>query len=184
MLVATTFLIIYLFGVLHYFSRMTKSGIFFGKENHRTRKFVFLWPLEINPIELLCENLFRHYGDPGAIYFGYNGFKNFYNDLCKGKNRHKNATIKVFCFKVHMPSDHLLRSEYCKYMIVKKDKKLFYFASLIDSFDINSSFSRYELDECQPLVANQLKKDMHAIGVEQSDIDKLFLESGLTSSHH
>lgn len=70
--------------------------------------YAVLWPyhlfLKSNPIELISETFFKHYGDEGHYYLGTRGIKNFFNDLLRGKNRYKNFIIKTDIFEIHKNS--------------------------------------------------------------------------------
>ncbi|HSW69137.1 MAG TPA: hypothetical protein VLI69_03120 [Gammaproteobacteria bacterium] len=132
-------------------------------------KRVIYWPyylfFKTNPIVLLSELFFSHYGDKEHIYYGTTGLKNFFNDIFKGKNRYKNykifaTTISLCPSFTNKESDENSRTFYPKYagIILAKYSDTYLFKSILatDRKFAEPRISRFELDSCRKLTKEEV----------------------------
>lgn len=149
---------------------------------------VIYWPyylfVKTNPIVLFSELFFSRYGDPGHIYRGTTGLKNFLNDLFKGKNRYKN--FKIFTTTISLTSSFInkMKNEYPgknfpKYasVLMAKYSEGYLFKSVLanDERLLGSSVSRFELDSCQRLTKEEVLAALDEMNpnISQNIIEKL-----------
>ncbi|RMW99893.1 hypothetical protein [Legionella jordanis] len=142
-----------------------------------------LWPYffvtEKSPTERLSELFFKHYGDEGHTYFGNQGFKNFLNDLLKGKGRYKECQIKSLCWSIDKNSQDWI--DYKKFF---NDDNLYahiIYTKIRDKYLLRvtwekesnprptASVSRYELDQCQRLSESEFKTRMKQINATEAN---------------
>ncbi len=145
---------------------------------------VIAWPYYLfvlsNPLVLISQCFFRHYGNDGQWYFGTKGLKNFLNDVLKGKNRYRGCDAQKVCFAVDKAA--LAYQDYCRSMgkeyaavyaqIIYAKFKGKYLLHVIYSDDLGcmsiSSVTRFDLDECERLNAYTIKQKLDAIHPEKA----------------
>ena len=81
------------------------------------------WPyflfFQTNPLMLISEYLFKHYGKQGVTYCGRRGLSNFLNDVFRGKKRYNAYDIKFF--NIRCVPEGKVYQEYLTYVSEPED---------------------------------------------------------------
>jgi hypothetical protein len=136
------------------------------------------WPLyfiiEKSPIERLSEMFFKHYGDADHCYFGNQGIKNFVNDVFRGKNRYKNYQATRLIWELDKKGseyqEYIKHSDntksVCAGIICARHKEKYLLGVTLgvkECLGGSEQISRFELDQCAPLSASELKERLFQI---------------------
>ena len=166
--------IVYIHVTVRYYIKYKKAGLLNSPERNKHIKSILIWPLCINPLSRIFERLFVNYGNTNTIHFGLTGFKNFYNDILKGKDRYKDITPMVLMFKLEKPIESypFENVTHARLLLAKKKGKILYSCELSSkSFD-NSSWSIYELDRATDLSSDELAMELKTLHLDDCEIQK------------
>lgn len=126
---------------------------------------VLFWPYYLlmrNPIDVISEVFFRHYGKPGVVYLGSRGLKNFLNDVFRGKNRYQHYKTGIAYIKLDKNSQlheklpqpfHHRKTKYAQLIYANEGDnyllKIMYTDTMMGTEEY--PVCRYDLDACERL---------------------------------
>lgn len=166
--------LLYLSVSLNTYKSFKKAGLFDGEidQSKKYYLFVLFWPAYTNPVKLMVETIFKNYGDTNSTYTGWDGLKNFLNDIVKGRNRYKSYDHHTFQFKVEKsPDPDFEKFKQVFIHVAKKDKTLLMLCSFSEEPLKDFSFSRFELDRCGPVDHQELISKLQSLHVKYQDIE-------------
>jgi len=167
--------IVYIHVTIRYYIKYKKAGLLNSPDRNKHIKSIIIWPLCINPFSRIFEKLFMHYGDANTVNFGLTGFKNFYTDILKGKDRYKDIKPTVLMFKLKKPieSNPFEDVKHARLLLAKKKGKILYSCGLSSKPFGSDSWSIYELDRAITLSRAELEVKLKTLHLDDCKINKI-----------
>lgn len=136
--------------------------------------YILFWPAYTNPLKVLAEKLFQHYGEAGHTYLGWDGLKNIFYDVVKGSDRYKGYSHHKFNFELtKSPEQDFETIKYALLNVSKKGDSILFICHLSEAPLRGMNFSKYDLDKCKPIDHQQLIQKLQSINLKYEDIEKV-----------
>jgi len=162
----------YLAITIKYYLKYKNAGLLDDENSNKYLKHLIMWPIYTNPFRMIFESFFKNYGDNGVTYLGWSGFKNFYHDITKGKNRYSKINPIVFNIKLARPPSNGLfgTANFARIILAKTHTNFLYCCNLSPEKFENDQWSNYELDCSILLTKDELSKELKDLYLSKDNI--------------